>query len=160
MDKRKQAETSFKKAIAFVEKRLGAKAALLAPVLGNLAVLYQQQKRWSVAEPILVRALEIAEGSFGMEHPETAIILSNLGQSYYWQGKVDDAAKAKYADSLQVQEQSLGPKAPEVATTLEQFAKLLHRMNNEQEALVMETRANSIRAELQYTVKAKPNPRP
>jgi len=57
-------------------------------------------------------------------------------------------------DSLEAEELNFGPRSPEVATTLEQFAKLLHKIKNHEEAFAMEARAKSIRAETEYVVKA------
>jgi tetratricopeptide (TPR) repeat protein len=140
--------------------------------------------------------LHIAEASYGKDHPETTVILSNLAIAYYQQGKFDDAestlrrtltarlktfgpddktvaanelwlarvlaakgnyeeARAEYAASLQIQERNAGPKALEVALTLEEFAKVLRRMSSNDEASVMEARAKFIRAETEYTVHAK-----
>jgi hypothetical protein len=59
-----------------------------------------------------------------------------------------------YAQSLQAEEQNFGARSPEVATVLEEFAKLLHKIKKHEEALAMEARAKSIRAETEYVVKA------
>jgi hypothetical protein len=62
-----------------------------------------------------------------------------------------------YADSLQAEEQNFGPRSPEVATTLEEFAMLLHKTNNHEDAFAMEARAKSIRAEIEYVVRPAQN---
>ncbi len=43
----------------------------LASVLTNLAELYQQQSKYSRAEPLLKRALAISEKALGPQHPNT-----------------------------------------------------------------------------------------
>ena len=48
------------------------------PVLNNLALLLQDTKRLPEAEPLMRRALAIAEVSYGAEHPSVAIRLNNL----------------------------------------------------------------------------------
>jgi tetratricopeptide (TPR) repeat protein len=191
--KRKDAETSFKKAIALEEKR-EVQDGYIGPILGNLAGLYQDERRWNRAAPLLVRALGIVEASYGAVHPETATILNKLGTTYYRQGKLEDAArtfrrtleaqrnlfgtedrtvamtsftlarllaalgnyddaKSRYIEALQVLETNLGLGAPEVAATLEEFAKLMRKMKNSDEAFAMEARAKFIRAEQMYKVR-------
>ncbi|WP_081402860.1 tetratricopeptide repeat protein [Scytonema hofmannii] len=44
----------------------------------NLALLYDDQGRYSEAEPLLQKALSIAELSLGVDHPSTATIRENL----------------------------------------------------------------------------------
>jgi len=53
--------------------------------------------------------------------------------------------------ALPVQEKLFGPKTPELATTLENFASLLHTLKSHQPADEMQARARRIRAELEYT---------
>jgi len=62
-----------------------------------------------------------------------------------------DGARILYSNVLPVQERLLGSKAPEVATTLENFGRLLHAMKSHEPADEMEARARRIRAELAYT---------
>ena len=52
--------------------------AILATALNNLALLLQVTSRLAEAEPLLRRALAIAERSFGPDHPTVAIYLNNL----------------------------------------------------------------------------------
>jgi hypothetical protein len=65
-----------------------------------------------------------------------------------------DEAMVRFGESLRVQEHNLGPRAAEVALTLEEYAKLLHRVERNGEACSMQAGAKSLRAELAYTVKA------
>ena len=62
-----------------------------------------------------------------------------------------DEARILYSEVLPVQERLFGPKAPEVAATLERFASLLHTMKSREPADELEARARRIRAELAYT---------
>jgi hypothetical protein len=48
--------------------------------LNNLAQLLQATNRLAEAEPLMRRALEIDERSYGSEHPKVAIRLNNLAQ--------------------------------------------------------------------------------
>ena len=57
-----------------------------------------------------------------------------------------------YAAVLEWQERNIGPKAVEVATTLEHYAELMHSTKSVAQAREMEFRAKQIRAERAYTV--------
>ncbi|MBC1281098.1 tetratricopeptide repeat protein, partial [Nostoc sp. UCD121] len=46
--------------------------------LNNLALLYNSQGRYSEAEPLYIQALEIAELSLGVNHPNTITFRENL----------------------------------------------------------------------------------
>ena len=69
------AEEEFREAQRFVEKEQDT-----ATVLNNLAQLLQATNRLAEAEPLMRRALAIAEKSYGPEHPDVAIRLNNLAQ--------------------------------------------------------------------------------
>jgi tetratricopeptide (TPR) repeat protein len=194
IEKNKGAERAFKKAIALAEN-LANEPSALAPVLGDLALLYEQEKKWQLAEPVLLRALHVAETSFGPKHPETAAILTPLGVLYLRQERFPESerilrrsleirrktlgpmhpsvaltslligtvltakgqyeeARSLYEEALQSNEHNFGAKSVEVAMVLEEYAKLLHKLNNRQEASTMEARAKSIRTESEYVVKA------
>ena len=56
-----------------------------------------------------------------------------------------------YVRAFLIQECLFGSKTPEVATTLENFAKLLRDMSRIETAREMESRAKRIRGELAYT---------
>ena len=49
------------------------------------------------------------------------------------------------AGSLAIREKTLGPEHPDVAASLENYAKLLRKMKNAAEAVQMEARAKAIR---------------
>ena len=52
----------------------------MARDLNNLGQLLKATNRLGEAEPLMRRALEIDEASFGGQHPAVAIRLNNLGQ--------------------------------------------------------------------------------
>jgi tetratricopeptide (TPR) repeat protein len=109
-----------------------------------LATLYQDQGRYTEAEPLFQRALTISEQTLGPEHPETAVMLYNLAFLYQQR---HEQAEGCYQRVLLIDEQVYGQHHPEVATDLEAYASLLREMNREQEALPLEARAKAIRDE-------------
>src|SRR6185295_8537348 len=91
--------------------------------------------------------------AFGPENSGVASASVGLAMVLTAQGNHAEA-RSHFASSLKIQEQSFGPRAPQVAYTLERFANLLHQMKDIHGAAEMESRAKSIRAELNYTVRA------
>jgi len=77
-------------------------------------------------------------------HPHTAISLNNLGELYSAQERYDEA-EPLLRRALHIREVSLGSANTDVATVLENLARLLHNTAREAEAQELEERAKSIR---------------
>ena len=71
--------------------RSPAQRALVTP-LNSLALVYRAQGLYAQAEPLCRRALAIAEGAHGPEHPAIANVVGNLLTVYLAQGRYGDAA--------------------------------------------------------------------
>ena len=54
----------------------------------NLGTLYNSQGKYKEANPLYRRALEIREKALGLEHPDTAVSLNNLGTLYANRGRL------------------------------------------------------------------------
>ena len=61
--------------------------------LANLGLLYNQQGRYSEAEPLYQRCLTILEKALGPEHPNVAQTLENYAALLRETGRTVDAAK-------------------------------------------------------------------
>ena len=85
--------------------------------LGHLANALSARGRSSEAIAHYHQALAIYEASYGPEHPNVAIILSNLGYESY-AGGAGAEALAHYVRALEIQRQAYGPEHPSVAMTL------------------------------------------
>ncbi len=68
-----------------------------------------------------------------------------MGEVYRAQGKYNEA-EPPYQRALAIDEKALGPDHPRVATVLENYAALLHKLNRDAEADKMQARAQAIRA--------------
>jgi tetratricopeptide (TPR) repeat protein len=68
-----------------------------------------------------------------------------MGEVYLAQGKYTEA-EPLYQRALAIVEKALGPEHSDVATVLENYAALLHKLNRDAEADKMEARAQAIRA--------------
>jgi len=76
------------------------------------------------AEPLHRRALEISEKILGPEHPDTALILNNLGLLLRSKGDYD-GAEPLLSRALEISEKVLGPEHPDTALSLSNLAGLL-----------------------------------
>ena len=87
--KHKQALDLAQKVKTNAEQTLGKEHPETLNSVNNLAVLYQAQGRYALAEPLLKRALEARTRVLGKEHPSTLISVNNLGFLYQAQGRYD-----------------------------------------------------------------------
>jgi tetratricopeptide (TPR) repeat protein len=78
----------------------------LAGSLANLGNLYYQQGKYTEAEPLLLRALQLREQSSGSDDSSVANLLVNLGNLYYQQGKYAEA-KPLLQRAVQILEQQV-----------------------------------------------------
>jgi tetratricopeptide (TPR) repeat protein len=109
-------------------------------IINSIAVVYYENAAYQKAEPLMRRALEIDEKSFGKDHPEVATDLNNLAQL------LKDTNRLKEAEPLmrrvvEIVEKSLGPDHPNVATALNNLALLLQATNRLTEAEPLMRRA-------------------
>ncbi len=70
---------------------------------------------------------------------------NNLALLYYAQGQYSQA-EPLYQRALAIREKTLGPEHPKLATSLENYAALLRKLDRTAEAESMEVRAKAIRA--------------
>jgi tetratricopeptide (TPR) repeat protein len=76
---------------AVVDAEEGGNSTLLAIVLNNLAELYHATNRFEKAEPLMKRALDIDENSYGPDHPDVARDLNNLAALYQATNRLEEA---------------------------------------------------------------------
>ncbi|MGD1711822.1 tetratricopeptide repeat protein, partial [Dapis sp. BLCC M172] len=63
----------------------------IANSLHNLAQLYNYQRKYSEAEPLLQEALAMRKLFFSTEDPDVAVSLNDLGSLYHFSGKYSEA---------------------------------------------------------------------
>ena len=77
--------------------------------------------------------------------PDNPLYLNQAGNIAYTIGRYREA-EPLYQRSLAIREKALGPDHPNVATSLENYAALLRKLDRTAEAETMEVRAKAIRA--------------
>ena len=75
--------------------------------MNNLATLLQHTNRMGEAEPLMRRALEIDEASFGEHHPTVAIRLNNLATLLKHTNRIGEA-EPLMRRALEIDEASFG----------------------------------------------------
>ncbi len=114
-DGRREAEASFGPGHPYVAKSLN-----------NLALLYNIQGQYALAEPLYRRSLAIWEKVLGPEHSDVALGLNNLAGLYQDQGRYAEA-EPLFKRSLAIRGNTLGPEHPDVAQSLNNLALLYNK---------------------------------
>jgi tetratricopeptide (TPR) repeat protein len=109
------------------------KLEALATSLNNLAVLYDNQGKYSEAEPLYLDALEMRKQLFTGDHPDVASSLNNLALLYHNQGKYSEA-EPLYLDALEMTKRLFTGDHPDVASSLNNLALLYHNQGKYSEA--------------------------
>ena len=132
----------FKEILREVEKKPGGENEV-SDLLNAAGLRLLNEAQFSDAEPMMRRALEIAEQSYGPSHPEVAIRLNNLAQLLQDTNRLSEA-EPLMRRALEIDEQSYGLSHPDVAIVLNNLASLLQATNRLAEAEPLMRRALAI----------------
>jgi tetratricopeptide (TPR) repeat protein len=113
-------------------------------LLNQMGYYLTERARYKEAEPVLQRALTIAERELGSEHLDTATSLHNLASLFERQGKYAEAERL-YQRALDIRQQKLGETHLDTATSLNDLALLYARQGKYVEAEPLLQRALAIR---------------
>lgn len=139
-----EAEVKFLAALEEAEK-FGEEDPRLALSLNNLAAMYHEQGKYTLAEPLYKRALDIYEKIHGEIHADVALSHHNLALLYSAR-KMYPVAEKHYKIALGLKETLFGVDAPELLNTLQYYAQLMKVQNRPVDRQLIESRAKSIRA--------------
>ena len=93
--------------------------------VGGLGTVLRILGRYGEAEPLLKRAVAIAERTFGAHDAAVADVLNDLAVLYKYTGEFDKASRL-YRRALKIVEQSAGAETPQAATILHNMGGLEH----------------------------------
>lgn len=146
--RRAEAVGLYKQALSIREEALGPSDPLVANVLNDLGWNYYEMGRYEQAEPVLVRALEIYEGSNDAPR-EAAMPPLNLAELYQALGRYADAEGMfeRSLDAIQRAHLSGNASGKQVADHLTSYAGLLRQIGRIDEAEKLESRARIIERE-------------
>jgi len=105
-----------------------------------LGLSFYQLAEWAEAEPVLDRALAMAEKSFGQEHPDVATALNNLAELLRTTNRFAQA-EPLIRRALAIDEKTFGKEHPNIATALNNLALILQATNRLAEAEPLMRRA-------------------
>ena len=120
-----------------------ANATLVARASNELAQLLQYTNRLGEAEPLMRRALLLAEAALGDKHPNVAVCLNNLAMLLQDTNRIEEA-EPLMRQALGINEAALGEQHPTVAACLNNLAMLLQDTNRFEEAEPLMRRALGI----------------
>ena len=116
---------------------------MLANILAKLAALCMELEMEKEAVPLYERLVRIREKALRPTHPQLAISLNSLAESYRLQGRYAEAFVC-YQKSLAINEALHGPEHPSVAAILQELAKLCASQRKPEEAKQYQDRAAAI----------------
>jgi len=119
-----------------------AQEVLWEKLNGKAKTLFEQ-KRYPDALSVSEEALEVAEDTFGPDHPKVAISLNNIAELHIINGTYD-AIEPLYKRALEINEKALGPDNPDVAISLNNLAELYYNQGRYTEAEPLYKRALKI----------------
>ena len=131
-------------ALQIYEKQLGPNHADVASVLNNLAVFYTNERRYSEAEKIHLRALDIRKKLYPATHPDIAQSKCNLAVVYHSRGDYAKAAEL-YRASLKSWEEASGKPSEDYEVVASNYADLLRSLGHARKAHQVEVRARKRR---------------
>jgi tetratricopeptide (TPR) repeat protein len=114
-----------------------------ARLMGQLALLLNAKALHGEAEPLMRRALIIAERSYGPDYPAVATRLNNLAGLLQATNRLAEA-EPLMRRALAIDEKNFGPDHPKVATRLNNLAQLMQTTNRLAEAEPLMRRALAI----------------
>ena len=123
------------------EQNLASKEA--GRLLHETASYLQDRARFTEAEPLFLRALQIREQLLGPEHLDVAASLNGLADLQREQGKPTEA-EPRFQRALRIREEHLGPHHILVAISLANLANLYRDQGKHSEAEALYQRAHHI----------------
>ena len=121
-------------------ERLGEAHPDIAKILSNLAYANWLKERYSDAEMLYLKALELNKQLLGEEHPVVASNLNDLAYLYESEGRYLEA-EPLYAKALSLNQRLLGEEHPSTASTLSNLAGLYAVQGRYAEAEILYTQA-------------------
>ena len=111
--------------------------------LNSKAKTLIKQRMYPDALSVTEEALQVAEDTFGPDHPKVAISLNNLAELYVIKGSYAEI-EPLYKRSLKINEEALGEDHPDVAISLNNLAELYYNQGRYKETEPLYKRALKI----------------
>ena len=138
-----EAQKLYERILAAKEQHLGATHQSLGADLTNLAGVLCVQGLFQQAEPYVRRVVTLIEQAEPLDLLKLADSLNMLAGILFKQGKFADC-EPLLGRALKLRQQKLGSEHPDIADNLRDYAKLLRKLQREDEAEFMYAQAKAI----------------
>ena len=138
-----EAEDHFRRALELADRLFQSDDPNLILLLNDLSRLYLRQSAFSLAEPLLLRLLELKR-SKGEDHPEVATVLASLASVRQALG-MHESSEQLWRRVLDIRERTLAPNHFATANALEHLGEACAARGKTHEALSAYQRALTIR---------------
>jgi len=135
-----EAQASHERALAILERALGADHPDVARSLSAVAVARWYQGHYAAAQPLHERALAILERTLGPDHLEVASGLNRLANIHSVEGRYAEA-RPLYERALAIRERALGTDHPSLGNILINLANDCDQQGRYSEAQALYERA-------------------
>src|SRR5262249_30812720 len=139
-----EAETTYARALAIRERKLGSDSLEVGSSLTRMAELYQDMGRDREAEKLISRAIDIRLKRLGEQNPDVGTSMSVLARIKEKRGHRLEAEKL-YRRSLSIAENALGPDNPDLATNRSNLGAFLKSEGRHDEAYSLLQSALAVR---------------
>ena len=112
--------------------------------LNSQIATHFKKREYATAIPVAKQALDVAEKTFGKNHPYVSASLNNLALLYMAQNNYKEA-EPLYERSLKIVENVGGKKHPQIVPILENLIKCSEELGNVEKAYEYEDRLKDIR---------------
>ncbi|MDR3615353.1 MAG: tetratricopeptide repeat protein [Candidatus Obscuribacterales bacterium] len=140
-----EAQKLYERVLAAKEQQFGATHQSLGADLTNLAGVMCVQGLFQQAEPYVRRVVMLIEHAEPLDLLKLADSLNTLAGILFQQGKFADC-EPLLGRALKLRQQKLGSEHPDIADNLRDYAKLLRKLQREEEAEFMYAQAKAILA--------------
>ncbi|MBY0358710.1 MAG: tetratricopeptide repeat protein [Candidatus Obscuribacterales bacterium] len=137
-----EAEVKFLAALEIAEK-FGEEDHRLALSLNNLAAIYHAEGKYTMAEPLYQRALDLRVRIHGESHPDIALNHHNMAVLYSAR-RMYPVAEKHYKAALEMKEKLYGEQSEELLNTLTYYAQLMKVQNRLIDKQLLESRIKTI----------------
>ncbi len=137
------AEQYYLRALKLKEKAADPNKVLLAQALSNLGKICYFQRKFQECEDYARRFIEVIADNFGPTHPDVACGWQNLASIYYAQKKYQ-LAKGAYLAGMKICDQGLGDRHPTTVQLTRNYASLLQKMDQLEQAGTIDASATGV----------------
>ncbi|MCC6233974.1 MAG: tetratricopeptide repeat protein, partial [Verrucomicrobiales bacterium] len=128
-----EADAGLQEARAMAERMASPEPGLVAGLVDRSGSVLSLQSRHEEALGMFQRALELRRGARGLDHPEYAESLHNLGVAFLHLDRLDEAERT-LSEALALKRRILGPLHPGSGATLANYARVVAQRGRLDEA--------------------------